>query len=172
MSSQQSKNRSSFPAAALAAFVLGSVLCPFVYVVIGALGEFESEISLFLLLLLLTSSGYLLFRFLSKPKESASGGVWRIAEILSWFVIAAFIVVASNIRIPFFTVLARTGFLFMFLLLASLLSLPVVLLRKTALQQRLMKLPNSVIVLLLVLVMSTSAAVIAVYLLTPNPVWR
>jgi len=171
MLSQRCESRSFLPATALAAFVLGWVLCPFIYVAIGALGHFFAPAFFFIALpLMLISSGCLLFRFLGKPKEPASSAAWLIAEILSWFLIAAFITVVSNFTL--FTPFERIGVLFMLYLLASLLSLPIVLMRKTALQQRLMKLPNSVITLLLVLVASISVVITAVYLLSPNPVWR
>jgi hypothetical protein len=163
------ESRSFLPASALAALVLGLVLCPFIYVAIGALRGFEPVFLFVVLPLLLFSNGYLLFRFLGKPKERASSSVWLLAEILSWFVIAAFIMFISQIS---WFPLERIGMFLMFFLLASLFSLPVVLMRKTALQQRLMKLPNSVITLLLMLVVSISSAIVVVYLLTPNPVWR
>ena len=168
--SLRSENRAALPAAVLAALVLGLVLCPYIYVAIGALGQFAPALSFVALPLLLISSGCLLFRFLGKPKERASSNAWLIAEILSWFVIAAFITVISNFTL--FTTFERIATFFMFFLLASLLSLPVVLMRKTALQQRLMKLPNRVITPLLVLIVSVSAAIVVVDLLTPNPVWR
>jgi hypothetical protein len=177
MSSGRSENHAFLPASALAALVLGLVLCPFIYVAIGALGQFAPALSFVALPPLLISSGYLLFRFLGKPKEPASNSVWLIGrilsligEILSWFVIAAFLVIVSNFTL--FTTFERISVLLKFFLLTSLFSLPFVLIRKTMLQQRLMQLPNSVIILLFILVVSISAAIVVVYLLSPTSVWR
>jgi hypothetical protein len=169
MSFRRSENHSSLPASALAALVLGLVLCPFIYVAIGALGQFAPALSFVALPLLLISSGYLLFRFLGKPKEPASNGMWLIGEILSWFLIAAFIAIVSNFTL--FTTFERIGVLLMFFLLASLFSLPVVLTRKTMLQQRLMKLSNAIIILLFVLIASISTTIVVIYLLSPTSVW-
>ncbi|MCL2075328.1 MAG: hypothetical protein FWH15_02590 [Betaproteobacteria bacterium] len=175
MTSLRSENRSSFPATALSALVLGLVLCPSVYVAINVplLFLFREPAFWFVgLLLMLISSGYLLFRFLGKPKEPASGGL--LAEILSWFVIAVFTTIfATNIPIPFrATTFDQIATFFIFFLFASLLSLPVVLMRKTALQQRLMKLPNIVITPLVVLVVPVSTAIVVVAeLLCPPPLW-
>ncbi|MCL2075327.1 MAG: hypothetical protein FWH15_02585 [Betaproteobacteria bacterium] len=172
MTSLRSKNRSSLPATALAALVLGLVLCPFIYALFHVLGQTVTpNLSLFVvLLLLLISGGCLLFRFLGKPKEPASSGAWLIAEILGWLVIAMSIMILS--QCVFCSILDRTGGFLMFFLFASLLSLPVVLMRKTALQQRLMKLPNIVITPLVVLVVPVSTAIIVVAeLLCPPPLW-
>lgn len=159
------ENRAALPAALLAAFVLGLVLCSFIYAVIAQRQGFGAAFYFAVLPPLLIGNGYLLFRLLGRPQEPASRGVWLIAETLSWFVIAAFIAFVSYFVMD--TLTEGIAALFVFNLLASLFSLPVVLLRKTALQQRLMKLPHRVTMLALALVVSLSATVVGVDLLTP-----
>ena len=178
---------SSLPAAGLAACVLGAALCPLVFVVVFGgtdilLGRrgFGPEFWLATLPPLLISIGYLLYRFLRKPREQASSGTrlngkiarWLMVilnwlmSIVSWLVIAAFVSIISIY--PFSTQFEQLGLSLTFFLVASLLSLPVVLLRKTALQQRLMQLPNGVVTTALALVVSISAVIAAVYLMTPD----
>lgn len=162
MQLQLSESGSHLPAAGLAACVLGLVLCPFVYVAIGALAGFAPAFSWVSLPPLLVSSGYLLSRFLAKPKENASSHPQLMAEILSWSVIVAFVAVVSGFTLQ--TRFERIGLSLTFFLLASLLCLPGVLMRKTALQQRLGRLPNGVAKSVLLLVLSISAVTATAYL--------
>jgi hypothetical protein len=180
MSPQPSKNRSSLPAAGLAACVLGAVLFPLIFVALfGGVdillrrsGGLPPEFWLATLPPLLIGIGYLLYRFLRKPRERASGDTRLSAKIarwlmvvLSWFVIAVFVVIIS--KYPLNATFEQVGISLTFFLLASLLSLPVVLIRKTALQQRLMQLPNSIVTAALALVVSVSTVIAVVYLMTP-----
>jgi len=143
MSFQHCENRFPLSVTVLAALILGLILCPFIYVAFGALEGYPSTPAYIILIILppfLISSAFLLFRLLSKPKESASKKIWQIVEILSWLVIAAFTWFVSFH--PWNSLIEWIGLLFIVYLLASLISLPIVLfMRKTALQQRLMKRP-------------------------------
>jgi hypothetical protein len=163
MSPQLSDSGSNLPVAALAACVLGLLLCPFGYVAIGALAGFAPAFSWVTLPPLLLSSGYLLFRFLTQPKENASSGAHLIAEVVSWIVIVAFITLVSGFTL--LTTFERVGLSLTIFLVVSLLCLPVVLIRKTALQQRLTRLPNVIARSVLLLVLLASAATATVYLL-------
>jgi len=168
MSSQLSENRSSLPAAVLAACVLGLVLCAVVYLAIVSYlfstpGLVES-VFWFLLLLPLICSSYLLYRFLSRPKEQPLSRVQLIADSFSLLAVTVFIIIASII---WWTPVARVGMSLIIFLVASLLSLPVVLIRKTALQQRLMRLPNSILTLVLVLIVSISVGILVVFHMSP-----
>jgi hypothetical protein len=155
---------SNLLAAGLAACVLGLVMCPFVYVAIGALAAFAPAFSWITLPPLLVSSGYLLFRFLARPNENASSGPHLIAEVLSGIIIVAFIAVVSGFTLQ--TRLERAGLSLTIFLLASVLCLPVVLMRMTALQRRLMRLPDGIVKSVLLLVLSLSVATATVYLLS------
>lgn len=163
MPPQLSDSGSNLPAAGLAACVLGLVLCPFGYVAIGALAGFAPAFAWVTLPPLLLSSGYLLFRFLSPPKENASSSLHRIAEVSSWIVIVAFIAIVSGFTLQ--TKFERVGFSLTIFLVTSLLCLPVVLMRKTALQQRLARLPNGVVKSVLIAVVLISAATATAHLL-------
>ncbi len=180
MSPQPSESRSSLPAVGLAACLLGAVLCPLIFVVLlGGVemlrrrgGGLPPEFWSVTLPPLLISSGYLLYRFLRKPKEPTADGkrlIVKIASglmaILSWLVIAAFVAIIS--KYPLNTPFEQAGISLTFFLLASLLSLPIVLMRKTALQQRLMQLPSGGATAALVLVVAISAVIAVVYLMSP-----
>lgn len=162
MSSQLSERGVNLPAAGLAACVLGLALCPFIYIAIGALGGFAPAFSFVSLPPLLISCGYLLYRFLSKPGAPASSGVRLIAELASWMVIVAFVAIVSNFTLQ--TPFERLGLSLCFFLLASALCLPMVLMRRTALQQRLMQLPSAVATFVLLLVLLMSTTIVAIYL--------
>jgi hypothetical protein len=163
MSPQPSEGGANLPTAGLAACVLGLVLCPFVYVAIGALAGFAPAFAWVTLPPLLLSSGYLLYRFLSTPGENPAGGPQLIAEVVSWIVIIAFVTIVSGFTLQ--TSFERIGLSLTLFLLASLFCLPVVLMRKTALQQRLVRLPGNVARSVLLAVLSLSAVTATVYLL-------
>jgi hypothetical protein len=162
MSSQLSERGANLPTAGLAACVLGLALCPFIYIAIGALAGFAPAFSFVALPPLLISCGYLLYRFLSKPSAPAPSGLGLVAELVSWMVIVAFVAIVSNFTLqsPF----ERLGLSLCFFLLASVLCLPIVLMRRTALQQRLMQLPSAAVTFLLLVVVLLSATMAAIYL--------
>src|SRR6267142_212842 len=141
----------NLPSAGLAACVLGLVLCPFAYIGIGALRGFAPAFSFLTLPPLLASAGYLLYRFLSRPAQGPSSALVVSAEVVSWLLIAAFLVAVSGFTL--LTRFERIGLSTTLFLVAALISLPGVLMRRTALQQRLRRLPDVVAILLLVAVL-------------------
>ena len=157
-----SKRGFNLPVAGLTACVLGLVLCPFAYVAIGALAAFAPAFSWIALPPLLLSNVYLLYRFLAKPNESSSGRLHLIAEVLSWIMIAAFVAVVSGFTLQ--TAFERIGLSLTIFLMASLFCLPAAVMRKTALQQRLMRLPNGVVKSVLLVVVSVSVIIATAYL--------
>jgi hypothetical protein len=157
--------RANLPSAGLAACVLGLVLCPFAYIAIGALRRFAPAFALVTLPPLVASAAYLLFRFLSKPAQSPSRALHVFAEVVSWVLIVAFLVLVSEFTLV--TTFERIGFTAALFLVATLVSLPYVLLRKTALQERLKRLPHTTATLVLLTVLLLAAAVTVVYLLQP-----
>src|SRR5687767_4776981 len=162
MPPQLSESRSNLPAAGLAACMLGLVLCPFVYVAIGALAGFAPAFSWVALPPLLLSSGYLLYRFLGKPKESSSSRLHLIVEVLSWILIVSFVAVVSGFTLQ--TAFERVGLSLTIFLLASLFCLPAAVMRRTALQQRLMRVPNGVVKSVLLVIVSVSLVTATLYL--------
>ena len=153
----------NLPSAGLAACVLGLVLCPFAYVAIGALAGFAPAFSFLTLPPLLASAGYLLYRFLSKPAQGSSSTLLLSAEVVSWIVIAAFLVVVSGFTL--LTRFERIGLSSTLFLVATLVALPGVLLRRTALQQRLRRFPDGVTLVLLLAVLVVAVVSMVIYLL-------
>ncbi|MEZ5584015.1 MAG: hypothetical protein R3F37_15875 [Candidatus Competibacteraceae bacterium] len=153
------------PSTGLSACVLGLVLCPFAYIAIGALAGFAPALSFLTLPPLIASTGYLLYRFLAKPTGNSSSRLLLLAEIISWLLIAAFLVVVSNFTL--LTGFERIGLFSTLFLVTALVSLPAVLVRRTALEARLRRLPDVVALLLLLVILLMAAATMAVYLLRP-----
>jgi hypothetical protein len=151
------------PSAGLAACVLGLVLCPFAYIAIGALRGFAPAFSFLTLPPLLASAGYLLYRFLSRPPQGPSNMLLLSAEVFSWILIGLFLVVVSGFTLV--TRFERFGLSATLFLVASLVSLPVVLLRRTALQQRLSGLPRALAIVLLLAVLVVALVTMVVFLL-------
>lgn len=161
---QQSESPSpNLPSAGLAACILGLVLCPFAYIAIGALTGFAPAFSFLTLPPLLASAGYLLYRFLSRPVQGSSSNLLVSAEVVSWILIAAFLVVVSGFTL--LTRFERIGLSSTLFLVATLVSLPSVLMRRTALQERLRRLPDVVTIVLLLAVLLVAVVTMAVYLL-------
>ncbi|HEY3742274.1 MAG TPA: hypothetical protein VGL53_20630 [Bryobacteraceae bacterium] len=159
----QPSDASNPASAALAACVLGVVLSPFAYIAIGALGGFGPALALVSLPPLLAAAGFLLYRFLSKPiVNSAPSGLLMAAEVVSWILIAGFLVVISNFTLQ--TKFERIGLSCTLFLVTTVISLPVVLMRRTALQARLRRLPNGVAWVLAVAVLAIAVAIVFVYL--------
>jgi hypothetical protein len=133
------------------------------YIAIGALGVFAPEFSIMTLPPLVVSGCLLLYRFLSKPTQASSRRLLVAAEILSWIVIAAFLTLISDFSLA--TTLERLGLSFTLFSVASVLCLPAVLMRTTALQVRLMRLPKSAAKIALPAIVVVSAIMVAIYLI-------
>jgi hypothetical protein len=153
----------NLPSTGLAACVLGLVLCPFAYIAIGALSGFAPAFSFLTLPPLLASAGYLLYRFLSRPAQGPSSALLLSAEVVSWLLIAAFLFAVSGFTLA--TRFERIGLSATLFVAAAVVSLPGVLIRRTALQQRLRRLPDGVAILLLLAVLAVATSTMVVYLL-------
>lgn len=154
---------SKLPSLGLSACVLGLVLCPLTYIAIGALTGFAPAFSFLTLPPLLASVGYLLYRLLSKPGRGSSRKLLVTAEIVSWVLIVAFLVVVSDFTL--LTRFERIGLFCTLFLLTILVSLPIVLMCQIALEERLRQLPNIVSAPLLLIVLLVAVVTMAVYLL-------
>jgi hypothetical protein len=116
----------------------------------------------------LMASACLLARYLSKPSEAPTErGILLVAEIASWLVIIGFLTVISSFTL--LTRFERIGLSSTFFLVASVLCLPAVLIRRTALQQRLARLPGSAAKLALFAILLGTAALVTAYLLRDPP---
>ncbi len=145
---------SKFLMSALAACIVGLVVCPFAFIAIGALSGFSLVFSFIALPPLLASSACLLYRFLSAPSVKSSSRWWWLAQIVSWMFIFAFLVIISGFTL--LTIAERFGLLSSLFLVCSLLSLPFVIHRETALRQTLQSWPQQAMLLLLVVILLAS----------------
>ena len=146
--------------------ILGLVLCPFGYIALGALSGFAPGFAYRTLPPLLASVGFLLYRFLSKPRAEAADAMLIVIEVVGWILIAAFLALVSSFNLA--TLFEQIGLTATFFLAASGISLLVVLLRSTAVQQRLKRFPTFAIgLLLLVLVVLAAVATGAYFLRAP-----
>lgn len=83
--------------------------------------------------------------------------------MIGGFLIAAFLIVVSNFTL--LTGFERIGLFSTLFLVATLVSLPAVLVRRTALEERLRRLPDVVALPLLLAVLLAAVVTMAVYLL-------
>jgi Na+-transporting NADH:ubiquinone oxidoreductase subunit NqrE len=140
-------------ATGLSACVFGLALCPYVYVAIGALAGFGLAFSFLTLPPLAASTALLLYCFLSKP----SGQRTRLRlELICFSVVIAFLVLVSGFSLH--TTLERIGLSASVFLASSALCLPVVLVRRTALQQRVESLPVLAVRLTLIAILTVASA--------------
>lgn len=140
-------------AVGLSACVFGLVLCPYVYVAIGALAGFGLAFSFLTLPPLAASTGLLLYRFLSNPSGQR---IRPWMELVCFSVVIAFLVLVSGFSLH--TTLERIGLTSSVFLASSVLCLPVVLMRRTALQQRVESLPVLAVRLTLITVLTVASA--------------
>ena len=151
-----------FPAVVLAACTLGLVFSPFLYMLAGAPADLPPAFSRVLLL----GSAFLGWRYMSKPDSEAGMSVpIHVLELLSWVAVAAFLWIASGIKL--LRGFERLGTACTFFLIASGVSLPIIALRKTRLEYRWTRVPRAAGVLALLLVLVTSAVITAIHVSTP-----
>ncbi len=163
MKLQQSEaTDSKFPSLGLSACILGLALCPLAYIAIGALTGFAPAFSFLSLPLLFASTGFLLYRLLSKPGRPSSNKWLITAEMVSWILIITFLVIVSDFTL--LTKFERIGLFCSLFLVTSVISLPVLLMFQTALRERLKRLPNGVTLILLLAVLLAAAGTMALYL--------
>jgi len=173
-------NRSRLPAKALAGCLLGLVLSSFLWLAVIIYFVFHNtarlpknwdEPKVWLPLLLQIICGcYLLYRFLRKPNDQPAS---RALLACDWFSVLAVTVSIIAVSRWFMVFPNETVFpivvSLVFFLFATLASLPVVLIRMTELQQRLMRLPNGVLMLLVALVLAGSFGTVTGLAMQPAP---
>jgi len=153
----------NFATAALAACILGLLVSAYLYIAIGALFGFNLAFSVLILPLFLGTSGFLLWRYLSKPKDRPLKFQLIAIEIVSWIGVLAFLYIISGFTIM--TISERIGLTSTFFLLASIFCLPLIRLRKsTTLEQRLMRLSSGITIGVLIVVLTLSSLAMMIYL--------
>jgi hypothetical protein len=154
-------------ATALTACVLGLVTSPLSFIVVGASrSEFSPTSSFILLLPFFVSSGFLLWRYLARSPITVGGIPLLVAEILSWNTIAVTLFTVSGIGLQ--DTAQRIGSSSMSFLLISLLCLPLVIWRETALEAWIRRLPRAMSVGALVIVLAAATIAIAADFLIPS----
>jgi len=159
-------NPSRLPAIALAACVLGLATCPFLYFVSGAPFEIVAPVQRTVLICGAVIAGmFLLGRFLRRPSVGHEHPSLWAAEGISWATLLYFVVVVSDMRLM--SDRERVGSTCLFFLGMALLWLPIIALRRTALEHRLAGIPRTVSMGALVVLLAVSGFM--VYLLFTLP---
>jgi hypothetical protein len=153
-------------ATALTACILGLVTCPLPFIAIGALSQLTRDFCFIALPPFLIGSGFLLWCYLARPAANSGGIPLLVAEILSWDAIAIFLFFVSAIGLQ--DTAQRIGFASMCFLLTSLLCLPLVIWRETALEAWIRGLPRAMSAAALAVVIATASIAIATYFLIPS----
>lgn len=149
----------------LSACVLGLVLCPFGFVVAGALGGFSPMLTVVVVPPLVVAAGFLLYRFLARPRDTRLTALHIVLESVCWLVLAAFVVIVSGFNL--LRPVERLGLTSGFLLLAIVLCLPLAFLRASDLRQRVSRLAPGVAGGFVVILVAGAAFAAAAYFNTP-----
>ena len=166
MSAPLPEGESAIPASLLAACVLGLLLCPFVYLAIGALRAFEPAMFIITLPPLFASVWYLGQRYLRRAANEPLRIRSVLFEAASWLVIGFFLLVVSNLNLM--TPIERAGLFFCIHPVASVVLVPFTVLRTTALKQRLTRLPPWMALTVLAMYAGLAAIMAASYMLLPQ----
>ena len=159
------RGKDNYAAATLSACVLGLAVSPFFYVASGALSGFSPVFSMVALPPLVVGDGFLLLSLLRRPLAKRMSILQLAAESIGWLVVAAFLMLVSGVNLQ--TPMERAGLSCSYFLLSSVLCLPLTFLRDTTIGQRLRRLPRSVSIGVLVLVLLLSGAIVLAYVITP-----
>jgi hypothetical protein len=151
----------------LVACILALVICPYLYIAIGTLFRFPPPITYLLLPFFLLGSAFLLWRYLSRPRDRLLR--WRVlnaAEAASWVVLLAFLFFISDINLM--PTNERVGFAGALFLASWAVCLPLAVIRKTDLERRLINLPNAVALAAAALILVLVGIDTISYVVTPQ----
>jgi hypothetical protein len=152
---------------ALAACIVGLVICPVAYIALGIRAEFSWRFYFTALPTFALACGFLLWRYLGKPGERTAPRLPALlAEGVAWIVIARFLFLVSGIHL--LRGAERIGVASKWFLVATAISLPIVVMRRTALQRRLTALPKAVVTTMLLLVLGLAAGALIADAVTPR----
>jgi len=151
----------------LAACVLGLATAPLPLLLLGGRSEWGSgPFGIAASALVLLATGALVFRYVIRRANAAGTGAGgRVVEVASWVVVIAFLIVGSGINL--LVGIERAGVVADSFLLLSLLGLPVVILRRTAVEGRLTRLPRAGVRIGAVAVLVVAGLVALIDLATP-----
>lgn len=157
---------SRISAAALASCVLGFVLSPAPFIVLAARAELPLMASSIVASAFALSAGFLFTRLLSRPTSEPTGGTAiRLIELGSWATVTSVLVFISNMNL--LRGIERFGAASVFFLSASTVCFPLVWVRRTAIEQRITRLPRALVVSALCTALGLSGGMALVYMTTP-----
>jgi hypothetical protein len=155
------------PVTALAACVLGIVLCPVPYALLAARAEFTSFALPTTALPFAIGAAVLFRRLLRKPQVVATRSrAMQWVELASWVTVVSFLFFISQIHL--LRGVQRWGAVSAVFLSASVCCLPLVWLRPTVIEQRLAVLPRALILTALCGILAVSGILLLMYLSTPT----
>jgi hypothetical protein len=126
----------------LAACIVGLAIAPLPLLLLGGRSEWGSVFGIVAGAVVLSASGALVCRYVVRRADTARSGTGgRVVEAASWVVVIAFMIVGSGINLA--VGIERAGIVADSFLLLTLLGLPVVVLRRTAIEGRLTRLPRA-----------------------------
>lgn len=149
----------------LAACVFGMAMAPLPLLVLG-ISEWSSPFGLMASGLVLLACAALVFRYVIRRTDTAglrTGG--GLLEVASWAVVLAFLVVGSGIKL--LVGIERVGLVADSFLLLTILGLPITILRRTAIERRLTRLPRAGVAVVTVLTLVAAGLVALIDLSIP-----
>ncbi|MDA8519839.1 hypothetical protein [Acidovorax sp. NCPPB 4044] len=152
---------------ALASVIVGLLLTPLAYIGIGALGGFAIAFAAISMPLLLLCSLFLFHRYLRRPAASAHPRRWpQVAEAAAWLLVVFFLAIVSGFTL--LTTAERFGLFCTLALVASLVALPWMALRPSALVARVAQWPAAAVAAGALMSVGVLAGGAVVYLVTPS----
>jgi hypothetical protein len=124
----------------LAACVLGLATAPLLLLLLGGWSEWGGAFGIVASAVVLLACGALVYGYVIRRADAAGRTGGRVVEAASWVAVIAFLIVGSGINL--LVGVERAGVVADSFLLLTLLGLPVVILRRTALEGRLAHLPR------------------------------
>lgn len=156
----------SYVTVGLSACVLALPVVPYVYAtVFGALLHFSSAFSFIMLPPFLSATGFLFWRFFSKPNRSARRAPVLFGEGISWLIVGTFLFLLTDFTL--LTTLERFGLFSTVFSLTAVGCFPLVAMRGTTLELRLTQLPRVVRLAVFASVAVFTLTGAFVYLATP-----
>ena len=160
--------KKSFAVVALTACVLGLACCPLFFVLTDARSAFPPVFFMAMMPPYLVGSGFLLWRYLVRPRAEGNPILLVVGEVLGWVAVGVFLVTISDFNLQ--STSERFGLTSVFFLVASTCALPIALLRETVLEARFARLCPPLVIGVVLLLLGLAATGAAVYFQEPQPV--
>ncbi|WCM89703.1 hypothetical protein [Acidovorax sp. NCPPB 3576] len=149
---------------ACACLILGLLLTPVAYIAIGSLSGFSAAFSLIALPPLALSLSFLLFRFFKKNTATESINIRHAIELTSWLLVFLFLFFVSNFTL--LTTSERVGLFSTLFLVCTIVSIPLLAIRPSALIQRVNTWPQALVITVDLVLGLPAVILTAAYLLS------